>query len=75
MPTSAFINNLENYSTDAYETFERVYPSLTAGSTFNPFLGFDVVEIYENVAKGFLTILLTGCGFFLFFFNLYFLQS
>ena len=52
MPTSAFINNLENYSTDAYETFERVYPSLTAGSTFNPFLGFDVVEIYENVAKG-----------------------
>lgn len=52
MPVSRFTTDLENYSTAAYETFERVYPSLTAGSTFNPFLGFDVVELYENVARG-----------------------
>ena len=52
VPVSRFTNELENYSTSAYETFERVYPSLTAGSTFNPFLGFDVVELYENAAKG-----------------------
>lgn len=37
VPVSRFTNELENYSTSAYETFERVYPSLTAGSTFNPF--------------------------------------
>ena len=52
LPVTKFIKELENYSTAAYETFERVYPSLTAGSTFNPFLGFDVVELYENAAKG-----------------------
>ena len=52
LPVAKFIKELESYSTAAYETFERVYPSLTAGSTFNPFLGFDVVELYENAAKG-----------------------
>ena len=41
-PVSVFIEELSNYSISAYEVFERVYPSLTAGSTFNPFLGFDV---------------------------------
>ena len=57
IPVSKFIKELENYSTSAYEIFERVYPSLTAGSTFNPFLGFDVVELYENAAKGIKAIL------------------
>ena len=52
VPVTKFIRELESFSTVAYETFERVYPSLTAGSTFNPFLGFDVVELYENAAKG-----------------------
>lgn len=37
---------------NAYEEFEKTYPILTAGSEFNPFLGFDVVELYENAAKG-----------------------
>ena len=50
-PAAAFISRLENYDVSAYETFERVYPTLTAGSTFNPFLGFDVVDLYESVAK------------------------
>lgn len=46
----AFIERLEEYDINAYELFERTYPKLTSGSIFNPFLGFDVVELYENVA-------------------------
>ena len=48
---SSFIKRLEDYDITAYETFERIYPALTAGSVFNPFLGFDVVDLYESVAK------------------------
>ena len=51
-PVEVFINELENFDNVAYEMFERLYPSLAAGSLFNPFLGFDVVELYESVAKG-----------------------
>ena len=50
-PVEVFIERLENYDVNAYEVFERIYPTLTAGSVFNPFLGFDVVELYESVAK------------------------
>ncbi|MBR4710576.1 MAG: restriction endonuclease subunit S [Clostridia bacterium] len=50
-PVSVFVEKLANYDVTAYETFERIYPTLTAGSVFNPFLGFDVVELYESVAK------------------------
>ena len=46
-----FTDRLENYDTAAYEEFEKIYPSLTAGSVFNPFLGFDVVELYESTAR------------------------
>jgi hypothetical protein len=42
---------LKEYSVSAYEKFTEIYPQLTSGSTFNPFLGFDVVELYESVAK------------------------
>lgn len=51
-PLSKFVVALENYSITAYERFEKVYPKLTAGSIFNPFLGFDVVELYESTVKG-----------------------
>lgn len=47
---SEFIERLDNFDIAAYEMFERIYPELTAGSVFNPFLGFDIVELYENVA-------------------------
>lgn len=47
-----FITLLKNYDAESYRLFEELYPSLTSGSTFNPFLGFDVVELYESVAKG-----------------------
>ena len=50
-PVEVFIDRLENYDVAAYGVFEQLYPSLTAGSVFNPFLGFDVVELYESVAK------------------------
>lgn len=51
-PAKLFIEELANYSITAYEKFEKIYPALTAGSIFNPFLGFDVVELYENAIKG-----------------------
>lgn len=51
-PANVFVDELREFNTKAYEEFESVYPSLTAGSIFNPFLGFDVVELYENAAKG-----------------------
>ncbi len=45
----AFISGLEDYDVGMYEQFERVYPFLTSGSIFNPFMGFDIVELYESV--------------------------
>lgn len=50
-PVETFLGRLENYDVAAYGTFEQIYPPLTSGSTFNPFLGFDVVDLYESVAK------------------------
>ena len=51
-PVSVFLDKLIDFDTTAYEQFERIYPSLTAGSVFNPFLGFDVTELYENAVRG-----------------------
>lgn len=52
MPVNKFVEELQNYSTEAYEKFEKIYPALTAGSLFNPFIGFDVVDLYEEAVKG-----------------------
>ena len=48
---SDFMMSLLEYDTLAYERFERIYPSLTSGGAFNPFFGFDIVELYESVTK------------------------
>ena len=48
-PIDQFIIGLKEYNVASYEKFIELYPQLTAGSTFNPFLGFDVVELYEKV--------------------------
>jgi hypothetical protein len=48
-PAKDFALALNEYSVDAYEEFLRLYPTLTSGSTFNPFLDFDVVELFENI--------------------------
>ncbi len=50
-PVEKLILSLKEFDVNAYETFVSLYPKLTSGSEFNPFLGFDVVELYENVVK------------------------
>lgn len=59
-PIGKFIEDLEDYNIIAYEKFERIYPTLTAGSVFSPFLGFDVVELYESAVRGLRTKGYTG---------------
>ena len=46
-----FIERLNRYDTEAYETFVRIYPELTSGSEFAQTKGLDVVKVYEDVAK------------------------
>lgn len=48
-PIEQFILSLREYNVESYEKFIELYPTLTSGSSFNPFLGFDVVELYEKV--------------------------
>lgn len=47
----SFICELEDYKIETYERFERVYPQLTSGSVFNPFVGFDIIDLYESVVE------------------------
>ena len=51
LPVDVFIAELNDYNTAIYSEFEKIYPELTSGSIFNPFVGFDVVELYESVVK------------------------
>ena len=46
-----FILSLKEYDVRSYEKFEKLYPDLTSGSIFNPFMGIDVVELYEAVVN------------------------
>lgn len=55
---SDFTLALSEYDVNAYEEFSHLYPELTSGSVFNPFLGFDIVDLYENI-----TIKLKDKGF------------
>ncbi len=50
-PIEKLIEDLEDYDVEAYEDFVKLYPTLTSGSVFNPFVGFDVIELYESVVK------------------------
>ena len=50
-PVDKFIKKLNKYDIEAYAEFEKLYPTLTSGSVFNPFLGFDIIELYESVVK------------------------
>ena len=60
IPVDKFVEELQNYNIGSYEKFEKVYPTLTAGSLFNPFIGFDVVDLYEEAIKGLKTKGYTG---------------
>lgn len=46
-----FILKLQEYDVQSYRFFEKIYPELTSGSSFNPFANGDIVELYEEVAK------------------------
>ncbi|MBO8159626.1 hypothetical protein [Thermosyntropha sp.] len=46
-----FIRRLSVFDKKAYKQFVDIYPSLTAGSIFNPPLGFDVIDVYEEVGE------------------------
>lgn len=52
IPVDVFENNLKNYDTQAYALFEQLYPSLTSGSTFSPFIGLSVCDLYEEAVRG-----------------------
>ena len=41
-----YIASLKSYDVAAYDKFLDIYPQLTSGSAFNPFLGFDVVSAF-----------------------------
>lgn len=46
-----FILRLREFDVEAFSQFQMLYPQLTSGSEFNPFLGFDVVELYEKIVE------------------------
>lgn len=43
-----FVKELHNNNVDAYNKFNTCYPALTSGGTFNPFVGFDVVDVFDK---------------------------
>lgn len=51
LPADEFMARLAAYDSACYTEFERLYPTLTAGGVFSPFLGFDVVELYRSVLR------------------------
>lgn len=53
-----FRDMLLSNDVEAYRTFVDIHPSLTSGSIFNPFVGSNVIDIYDDVntaikSKGF----------------------
>jgi hypothetical protein len=49
VPVNQFLLRLKEFDVNAFELFQTLYPQLTSGSSFNPFWGFDVVDLYEKV--------------------------
>jgi hypothetical protein len=52
MPANKILDQLSDYNILIYEQFEKAYSQLTSGSVFNPFIGFDVVDLYEEAVRG-----------------------
>lgn len=42
---------MRKYSAEALGVFEKIYPSLTAGSSFNPLATSDVIPLYKSVSE------------------------
>lgn len=53
IPAKEFEHELSEYNHDALTEFINIFPSLTSGSSFNPFNGSDVVELFEEAEKTF----------------------
>lgn len=49
MKIDKFTKALVANDVNAYKTFNEIYPELTAGSIFNPFVGFNIVDVYDKV--------------------------
>lgn len=47
--SSKFKEKLRNFDSQIFDEFEKLYPILTSGSEFNPFFGFDFIEVFEKV--------------------------
>lgn len=45
----SFILGLKNYEMEKYKAFEEIYKKLTSGAVFNPFIGTQVIDLYERV--------------------------
>lgn len=43
--------DLKQYSRDALIKFQKIYPQITAGSTFNPLASSEVLPIYKGVSE------------------------
>ena len=41
---------LKEYDFESYNVFSKVYPTLTAGAVFNPFITHDIPELYMDVS-------------------------
>ncbi|MBQ7498199.1 MAG: hypothetical protein IJU00_10275, partial [Selenomonas sp.] len=46
-----FKERLASFDGESYEHFLAIYPQLTSGSVFNPFLGFNIVDLYARTAE------------------------
>lgn len=46
-----FVAGLRAFDTATYKEFTEIFPKLTSGMEFNPFVNVDVIELYESVAK------------------------
>lgn len=44
-----FLLQLKHYEEDALKLFQKVYPSLTAGSVFEPMVQTDLIPLYQSV--------------------------
>lgn len=46
-----FENRLKHYQEDALRLFQRMYPTLTSGSEFQPFVQSDALKVYADVNR------------------------
>ncbi|MCR5796542.1 MAG: hypothetical protein K6G63_01295, partial [Eubacterium sp.] len=46
---TGFEKKLSHGDEDAYKEFVEIYPKLTSGADFNPFVNADVVDIYDKI--------------------------